>query len=190
MKRLSVFLVLAITLNVAVGMTFRHKRQSNGDDDENNLDDRYGERPGWNPPRRPNQGWQQQQRPRPNQGNQWNQGGNQWDQGNQGSNQWNQGGNQWDQGNQGGNQWDQGNQGNQPRPTPTPNANGSTTQSTSVETCIRNCPVTAEYNPVCGTNLVQYTNPGRLTCAQSCGVNVSLLRASPCPSTSTAAPAT
>nr|AAV91424.1 protease inhibitor 1 [Lonomia obliqua] len=47
--------------------------------------------------------------------------------------------------------------------------------------CIRNCPVTSEYNPVCGTDNVTYTNPGRLTCAQSCGINVSLARQSPCP---------
>ncbi|XP_012261689.2 uncharacterized protein LOC105689350 [Athalia rosae] len=41
------------------------------------------------------------------------------------------------------------------------------------------CPVTPEYNPVCGdlggNNRLTYTNPGLLTCAQNCGQNVRLL---------------
>lgn len=36
--------------------------------------------------------------------------------------------------------------------------------------CMRSCPVTSEFNPVCGSNNVTYTNPGRLECAQTCGV--------------------
>ncbi|CAG9787861.1 unnamed protein product [Diatraea saccharalis] len=39
-----------------------------------------------------------------------------------------------------------------------------------VEQCIRECPRTKEYNPMCGSNGVQYNNIGHLTCAQYCGV--------------------
>lgn len=46
----------------------------------------------------------------------------------------------------------------------------STTQSPSVRSCIASCPVTSEYNPVCGSDNVTYSNPGRLICAQMCGV--------------------
>ncbi|KYQ57929.1 hypothetical protein ALC60_02978 [Trachymyrmex zeteki] len=35
--------------------------------------------------------------------------------------------------------------------------------------CVMNCPVTTEYNPVCGTDNADYVNPGRLGCAQRCG---------------------
>ncbi|XP_049872662.1 uncharacterized protein LOC126371421 [Pectinophora gossypiella] len=147
--KLYVFFVLAIVLSEALGMSFRHKRQS-GDDGDNNLDDRYG----WDRPGRVNPPWQT----RPP-----------WNNGNTNNNNQNNGG--------------------PPQPTPVTNRpNRPTTQSSSVDACIRACPVTSEYNPVCGTNLVQYPNPGRLLCAQSCGVNVSLMRASPCP-TATAAPA-
>lgn len=48
--------------------------------------------------------------------------------------------------------------------------------------CIRTCPVTGEYNPVCGTNNVTYTNPARLECARNCGVNVQLTRSKSCTS--------
>ncbi|KAG6446028.1 hypothetical protein O3G_MSEX004213 [Manduca sexta] len=63
---------------------------------------------------------------------------------------------------------------------------GSTTVSPSYQDCLRGCPVTPEYNPVCGTDRVTYNNPGRLMCAQACGSNVSLLRAAPCPPASDA----
>ncbi|KAI5636272.1 hypothetical protein NE865_11036 [Phthorimaea operculella] len=65
-----------------------------------------------------------------------------------------------------------------------PPSNGRTAQ----QECIRNCPVTTEYNPVCGTDLVQYSNIGRLECSRSCGVNLTLLRAGRCPPTTTASP--
>lgn len=57
----------------------------------------------------------------------------------------------------------------------------STTPSVlSTLLCIRSCPVTSEYNPVCGSNNVTYNNPGRLECAKKCGVDVTLRRFSPC----------
>ncbi|CAK1585258.1 unnamed protein product [Parnassius mnemosyne] len=66
--------------------------------------------------------------------------------------------------------------------TATATENGQNTQSESdLQECIRSCPVTSEYNPVCGSNRVTYSNPGRLLCAQGCGVSVNLLRTSPCP---------
>ncbi|KAJ2951037.1 hypothetical protein O0L34_g5413 [Tuta absoluta] len=71
-----------------------------------------------------------------------------------------------------------------PSGTRAPPRNGRTAQ----QECIRNCPVTTEYNPVCGTDLVQYTNIGRLECARSCGLNLTLLRAGRCPPSTTAAP--
>lgn len=40
--------------------------------------------------------------------------------------------------------------------------------------CIARCPVTIEYNPVCGTDNVNYSNPGGLGCAQTCGRNIAL----------------
>ncbi|XP_063826615.1 uncharacterized protein LOC135076088 [Ostrinia nubilalis] len=50
-----------------------------------------------------------------------------------------------------------------------------------VQACMRSCPVTSEYNPVCGSNGLEYSNPGRLNCAKMCGVNVELLRRGRCP---------
>ncbi|OWR40812.1 protease inhibitor 1 precursor [Danaus plexippus plexippus] len=46
--------------------------------------------------------------------------------------------------------------------------------------CRRSCPVTAEYNPVCGSDNVTYPNPSILSCAQACGVNVTLARPNRC----------
>ncbi|KAK0168208.1 hypothetical protein PV327_002033 [Microctonus hyperodae] len=58
----------------------------------------------------------------------------------------------------------------------------STSRTTSmlIEKCINSCPITSEYNPVCGTDGVFYTNPGHLGCAQRCGRDVHLLRYGPC----------
>ncbi|XP_049872764.1 sporozoite surface protein 2-like [Pectinophora gossypiella] len=64
--------------------------------------------------------------------------------------------------------------------TPSTTANPNTKSPLAIANCIRSCPVTSEYNPVCGTNNVTYGNPGRLDCAAYCGVDVSLQRNSAC----------
>lgn len=46
-----------------------------------------------------------------------------------------------------------------------------TTQSPQLRRCIQNCLTTTEYNPVCGSDGVQYNNIGRLNCARNCGVS-------------------
>ncbi|XP_011169685.1 serine protease inhibitor dipetalogastin [Solenopsis invicta] len=40
--------------------------------------------------------------------------------------------------------------------------------------CVMNCPITSEYNPVCGTDSIDYINPGLLSCAARCGKEVTL----------------
>ncbi|KAK9308879.1 hypothetical protein QLX08_001292 [Tetragonisca angustula] len=40
--------------------------------------------------------------------------------------------------------------------------------------CVTRCPATPEYNPVCGSDNVEYDNPGRLNCASACGKDVTL----------------
>ncbi|KAI5636271.1 hypothetical protein NE865_11035 [Phthorimaea operculella] len=59
-------------------------------------------------------------------------------------------------------------------------ATPSTPSSNAIIRCMGNCPVTSEYNPVCGSDGVTYTNPGRLTCAKDCGANVVLLSKGAC----------
>ncbi|XP_071564286.1 uncharacterized protein [Temnothorax nylanderi] len=60
--------------------------------------------------------------------------------------------------------------------TSTPTIVTSTTLSNNdiYNACLDNCPITHEYNPVCGTDNVDYTNPGGLGCAQRCGKDVTL----------------
>ncbi|XP_011137872.1 uncharacterized protein LOC105182251 [Harpegnathos saltator] len=63
--------------------------------------------------------------------------------------------------------------------TTTSSTSTSITTTTSVPedqlfACISSCPVTIEYNPVCGTDNTDYTNPGGLGCAQRCGKDVKL----------------
>ncbi|CAK1555406.1 unnamed protein product [Leptosia nina] len=68
-----------------------------------------------------------------------------------------------------------------PVTTTTQSSNSPSTESAAVQACVTSCPVTSEYNPVCGSNGNTYDNPGRLDCAQRCGVSVTLLRQSRCP---------
>ncbi|XP_013173268.1 PREDICTED: uncharacterized protein LOC106121974 [Papilio xuthus] len=51
--------------------------------------------------------------------------------------------------------------------------------------CIKGCPTTSEYNPVCGTNRITYSNIGHLECARLCGLDVKLYRKLPCTTTET-----
>lgn len=37
--------------------------------------------------------------------------------------------------------------------------------------CVFYCPSTSEYNPVCGTDNVTYSNLSKLKCAQNCGIS-------------------
>ncbi|XP_011342963.1 uncharacterized protein LOC105282601 isoform X2 [Ooceraea biroi] len=62
---------------------------------------------------------------------------------------------------------------------PTGSARTSTTTTSTLpqaqfDACVTSCPVTPEYNPVCGTDNMDYTNPGGLGCAQRCGKEVVL----------------
>ncbi|KAJ8681894.1 hypothetical protein QAD02_017686 [Eretmocerus hayati] len=87
------------------------------------------------------------------------------------------------------------------RPTTRP-MNGRTTARTTttpamqftsispwLQNCIKVCPKTAEYNPICGTDMQVYNNPSDLTCAKICGKRVEKLRDGTCPTT-TEAPST
>ncbi|XP_073843166.1 kaz1-ORFB [Musca autumnalis] len=58
--------------------------------------------------------------------------------------------------------------------------NTPTTASPQYLLCLQSCPSTMEYNPICGSDNVNYHNSGRLTCAQRCGKNVSALRSGIC----------
>ncbi|KAJ8723431.1 hypothetical protein PYW08_003343 [Mythimna loreyi] len=66
------------------------------------------------------------------------------------------------------------------RPRTTTQISRSSTEEPAVQECIDACPVTTEYNPVCGSNGVTYNNPSRLLCAQLCGVGVIVTRLGPC----------
>ncbi|XP_015604242.1 four-domain proteases inhibitor isoform X2 [Cephus cinctus] len=77
-----------------------------------------------------------------------------------------------------------------PRMTTVPTTSSSTTSasqgSNTGGACQDNCPTTPEYNPICGTDGVVYSNPGKLSCARRCGKSVELSHYGPCPSTTTA----
>lgn len=45
----------------------------------------------------------------------------------------------------------------------------STTMSPEYNDCMSKCITTAEYNPQCGTDGQDYSNPGRVQCAKGCG---------------------
>nr|WGN96279.1 setae polypeptide [Ochrogaster lunifer] len=70
--------------------------------------------------------------------------------------------------------------------TSTPSTITTSGNGAAIKRCQANCPVTAEYNPVCGSDNNTYDNPGRLECAQNCGLKITLLRKSRCPQTTPA----
>ncbi|XP_067645862.1 uncharacterized protein [Eurosta solidaginis] len=46
--------------------------------------------------------------------------------------------------------------------------------------CLRACPSTMEYNPVCGSDSQNYHNHARLDCAARCGQDVTFVRIGTC----------
>ncbi|XP_031847350.1 uncharacterized protein LOC116433415 [Nomia melanderi] len=50
----------------------------------------------------------------------------------------------------------------------------TTTANSDMTACMAACPGTPEYNPVCGSNRLDYDNPGRLNCAAVCGIEVTI----------------
>lgn len=57
-----------------------------------------------------------------------------------------------------------------PQTTQRPLVNQIANQNTVSEAeCIRNCPATNQWNPVCGTDNISYGNMNKLRCAQQCG---------------------
>lgn len=61
-------------------------------------------------------------------------------------------------------------QGQIPNSTPASN-NGRTTPTAQFLRCMKQCPTTTEYNPVCGSDQIQYHNRQRLQCANRCGAS-------------------
>ncbi|XP_055385901.1 uncharacterized protein LOC129614942 [Condylostylus longicornis] len=55
-----------------------------------------------------------------------------------------------------------------------------TTASPKYLACMENCRSTQEYNPVCGTDMINYHNEARLGCAQRCGKDVQRVRLGTC----------
>ncbi|XP_055912005.1 uncharacterized protein LOC129946022 [Eupeodes corollae] len=55
-----------------------------------------------------------------------------------------------------------------------------TTPSSAYYDCVSRCPTTSEYNPICGSDSVNYHNMGKLNCAASCGTDVTMVRAGTC----------
>ena len=48
--------------------------------------------------------------------------------------------------------------------------------------CEQRCQITSQYNPVCGSNDVTYSNPATLKCAQRCGRRINLVHYGVCTS--------
>ncbi|KQS43008.1 uncharacterized protein LOC6544830 isoform X2 [Drosophila erecta] len=53
--------------------------------------------------------------------------------------------------------------------TPTTTAQ-PTTQSPRYFACFHSCPATSEYNPICGSDNVNYYNENKFKCALACGL--------------------
>lgn len=70
--------------------------------------------------------------------------------------------------------------GNPPTSVAPPQPTGTTTPRPQFTRCFMNCPVTPQYNPVCGTDSVTYSNEGRLNCARNCGANVQVASVGSC----------
>ncbi|XP_036220533.1 uncharacterized protein Kaz1-ORFB [Bactrocera oleae] len=64
--------------------------------------------------------------------------------------------------------------------TPAPPASATTVPSPGYLACLRDCPTTMEYNPVCGSDSQNYHNQARLDCAARCGQDVVLVRIGTC----------
>ncbi|XP_052847926.1 uncharacterized protein LOC128259536 [Drosophila gunungcola] len=47
-----------------------------------------------------------------------------------------------------------------------------TTQSPQYFACFQSCPATSEYNPICGSDNVNYYNENRFNCALTCGLRI------------------
>lgn len=63
--------------------------------------------------------------------------------------------------------------------------NGEFSLSNELVQCIRRCPSTSQFNPVCGNDNISYTNEARLKCAQKCGRNVTIVYRGSCISSAT-----
>ncbi|XP_043600461.1 uncharacterized protein LOC122575501 [Bombus pyrosoma] len=66
--------------------------------------------------------------------------------------------------------------------TPSMTTRGASSNS-QYDQCIATCLTTSEYNPVCGSDDVEYSNPGQLTCASACGKDVTLIHYGKCKTT-------
>ncbi|XP_034658413.1 uncharacterized protein LOC117895115 isoform X2 [Drosophila subobscura] len=58
-----------------------------------------------------------------------------------------------------------------------------TTQSPQYLACLQSCPATSEYNPICGSDNVNYYNVGKFDCAVRCGQNVRRIHLGACRNT-------
>ncbi|KAG6800756.1 hypothetical protein HZU73_03829 [Apis mellifera caucasica] len=59
----------------------------------------------------------------------------------------------------------------------------TTTVDPQFDQCVATCRTTNEYNPVCGSDQIDYKNPGQLSCASMCGKDVSLSHYGRCTTT-------
>lgn len=58
------------------------------------------------------------------------------------------------------------------QPTPAPASTTTTTPGPAFYRCFNNCPTTSEYNPVCGSDGVNYHNAHKIRCTNECGRRV------------------